>query len=432
MECLYICPIIINLPCKMTSIELKEIVIDQNNFKKQTRVIDREICEQYSNFHNNPFIVIITGIRRCGKSTLLKQLIAENQGYYLNFDDDRLINFNVDDFQKLLEIFQELYGEKQYFYLDEIQNIKGWELFARRLRDLEKKVYITGSNATMLSKELGSRLTGRYIQLTLYPFSFREFLSYKDYPQLVENENYSTEIKSTLKAAFNQYFVIGGFPEYLLTENKDYLQTLYNNIIYRDVLSRYNITSDKTVKELMYHIASNITKDLSYNSIKNTLKIGSSTTIKDYIGFIENSYLIIQIPKFNFSTKSQIYANKKIYMVDTALAINNGFRISKDYGRLLENIVCTQLKRNNEELFYFRDKYECDFIALKNNNFKAIQVCYDFNEFNREREIKGLEEAMTFINIPVGEIITLDQEESFSHNNKQINIIPAYKWLLKK
>ena len=413
----------------MTGIELKEIVIDQNKKKASGKIVARDIMNIYDDFHENPFVVIISGVRRCGKSTLLKQIEKKNPGYYMNFDDDRLINFSVADFQKLTEIFHELYGEKQYYYLDEIQNIKGWELFAHRLRDEEKKLYVTGSNATMLSKELGTRLTGRYLQISLYPFSFNEFIQYKKVP-VYKSDNFTTEEKSRLKAAFGHYISLGGFPEYLLTENVEYLRTLYNNIIYRDVLARYNITSDKSVKELMYHIASNIAKEFSYNSLKNTLKLGSSTTIKDYISYIENSYLLVQIPKFSYSTKSQIYANKKIYMIDTAMAILNGFRISGDMGRLFENLVCIQLKRRNFELFYFRNKFECDFIAHKNNSYHAIQVCYDLNYSNRTREINGLVEAMDKLNLKTGEIISIDQEEVVVHDNKQINIVPAYKWFL--
>ncbi len=413
----------------MTGLEIKEIVIDQNKKRKSGRIVDRDIMNKYDDFHENPFVVIISGVRRCGKSTLLKQIINENPGYYLNFDDDRLINFSVNDFQKLAEVFLELYGERKYYYLDEIQNIKGWELFARRLREEEKKLYVTGSNATMLSKELGTRLTGRYLQITLYPFSFHEFIQYKKVP-VHKLDNFTTEEKSHLKAAFSQYITLGGFPEYLLTENVEYLRTLYNNIIYRDVLARYNITNDKSVKELMYQIASNTAKEFSYNSLKNTLRLGSSTTIKDYISYIENSYLLMQIPKFSYSTKSQIYANKKIFMIDTAMAILNGFRISGDMGRLLENMVCIQLKRNNHELFYFRNRFECDFITKKNNSYQAIQVCYELNDNNRTREINGLVEAMDKLNLKKGEILTIDQEEELVQDDRQLKIVPAYKWFL--
>ncbi len=411
----------------MTGIELKEIIVDQNRLKIRDNIIEREVMRSFREFHDNPFIVAITGIRRCGKSTFLKQVMGEYPGYYLNFDDDRLINFQVDDFQKLVEIFHELYGERLYYYLDEIQNIKGWELFARRLRDEDKKLYVTGSNANMLSKELGTRLTGRYLQWNLYPFSFREYVRFNDL--LTEFEHYTSEIKGKIKAAFNQYLLNGGFPEYLFTGNIEYLRTLYNNIIYRDVLARYNITNDKIVKELMYHIASNLAKEFSYNSLKNMLKLGSSTTIKDYLNYIENSYLLIQVPKFSYSTKSQIYANKKIYMIDTAMAVINGFRLSGDMGRLLENLVCIHLKRNNHELFYFRDKYECDFIAGSDSGYYAIQVCYELHEMNRERELRGLAEAMNKLELHNGTIITIDQEEEVIVDGKEVSIIPAYKWL---
>ena len=410
---------------------LKEVIIDQkkNLDLVERSLISRTVLNAFDKIHHNPFIIIITGIRRSGKSTLLRQFMEKRGGYYLNFDDDRLINFKVDDFQMLTELFIELYGKESIYYLDEIQVIEGWETYVSRLHDSGNKVYVTGSNAAMLSKEMGTRLTGRHLQLTLYPFSFYEFCIYNKI-QVSDEKQLSTEDKSSLRMLFQKYLTTGGFPEYLLTENREYIKTLYNNIIYRDVIARYKLTSEQTIKELMLHVSANIAKEISYNSLKNVLRAGSATTIKDYLSYISNSYMIFLVPKFHFSIKSQIYSNKKVYMIDTAMALMTGFRLSNDSGRLLENTVCIELLRAGYELFYFRDKYECDFIALKNNEYTAMQVCYDLNEANRAREISGLLEAMKKLDLNEGFLITLGNDEDVIFEEKTIHIFSAFRWFL--
>src|SRR3989344_3678262 len=246
----------------------------------------------------------------------------------------------LEDFQHLYEIFIELFGEKNIFYFDEIQNIIEWERFIRRLHDNRKKIIISGSNASMLSKELGTHLTGRYL-------------------------------------------VKGGLPEYLKTDNVEYLKILYENILYKDIIVRYKLPNERVLKELVNYIAANIAKEISYNSIKNLLQIGSATSVKDYFNYFENTYLIFLLPCFNYSLKKQIYLSKKVYLIDNALIINLGFRLSRDGGRLLENLVFIELKRKNKELYFFKEKNECDFVIKEQNKItQAIQVCYDLNEEN--------------------------------------------------
>jgi len=410
---------------------LKTVILEQNNIILDQNIVDREKLPTIFSQHNDSNIAIISGIRRCGKSTLLYQLKKKNKGYYLNFDDERLVSFSIEDFQKTDEIFHELFGQTQVYYFDEIQNVKAWERFVRRLHDFKKKIYITGSNAHLLSKELGTHLTGRYIAYELFPFSFREYLLFKNI-NFNNNDLYITEGKAKLKQYFNSYFEIGGIPEYIKTENKENIKFLYEGIIYRDVLVRYNIKNEKTMKELMLFIFSNIGKLISYNKIKNMLGLKNSTTVKEYFAYLENTYLVFLLSKYSFSIKNNIYSNKKIYVIDNSFAINLGFRFSDDIGRLLENLVFIELKRQNKEIYYFQEKYECDFIVKQGNEIEqAIQVCYELTEKNKKREYNGLIEAIKAAKLSKGLIISYDQENVEIVDNYEIITKPVWKWLLE-
>ena len=408
---------------------LKDILLKQSIILKDS-FISRDILNELKEDKKNPFVIIISGVRRCGKSTLLNQLRA-NDCYYVNFDDERFLDFTVKDFQKMYEILIELFGKKEIFFFDEIQNIKAWERFVRRLHDDKKKVYVTGSNASMLSKELGTHLTGRHLSYELYPFSFEEFLRLKDYKLDSIGKLVSTE-KSTIKKYFNEYLKEGGFPEYLQTQNKQYLQTVYENILYRDIIIRYNLPSEKPIKETVYFVASNIGKELSFNTIKKLTGLTSATTIKEYFGYLENSYLVFLISKYNSSLKKQVYSSKKAYFVDTGMANIIGFRVSEDEGRLLENVVFLQLKRKKKEIFFYKQKRECDFLLREGLKIvEAIQVTSYLTKNNEEREIGGLLEALDEYGLKKGLILTLDEEKEIKKNNKIIIVKPVWKWLLE-
>ena len=235
---------------------IKTVIADQDYYFEQAKdSIKREFS---GNFCNSQDIVIITGIRRCGKSTLLQQIRATQteKDYYINFDDERLVSFKVEDFQMLLELFYELFGEQKTFYFDEIQNVEQWERFVRRLHDTGNKVYITGSNARMLSRELGTHLTGRYLSYELYPFSFKEFILCKN-PDLLGKNYYKTNVKAEFLALFHEYFNNGGFPNFVKTGDELALKTLFENILYRDIMVRNNITNEKEIKELVSYLAGN-------------------------------------------------------------------------------------------------------------------------------------------------------------------------------
>jgi len=412
--------------------KLKQLLLEQSQIKIPQDTIPRELQTYISEFRDTPFIVIISGIRRSGKSTLLHQTRSEyeNNNYYVNFDDERFVDFTVDDFQTLYEILIELFGDKNIFFFDEIQNIKIWERFVRRLHESGKKIYVTGSNASMLSRELGTHLTGRNVSFSIYPFSFKEFLQLKKYSYGSLNR-LTTKQKSMLKRYFNEYLEKGGFPEYLQTEKKEYLKSLYENILYRDIITRYHLPQEKPIKEVVFYSASNIGKEISYNNLRKLANLSSATTIREYFEYLENSYLAFLIPRYNPSLKKQIYYNKKIYFIDTAMAKILGFRASDDLERMLENIVFLQLKRKNKEIYFHKNKYECDFIIRKGTRIsEAIQVTYRFDE-NKVREINGLLEALRTYKLKEGLLLTSEIEDEIVEGKRKIIIKPIWKWLLE-
>jgi len=413
----------------MESSKLREIIVDQNqNVSKRGKVIERDISKEIIKSKNQRFIKIISGIRRSGKSTILRQLKEKFGGVYVNFDDERFIHFKVEDFQKLYELSLEIFGKNKYFYFDEIQNVSGWERFVRRISESGENVFVTGSNATMLSKELGTHLTGRFIMFKVYPFSFREFLKLKG-----EDDSYSsTDEKARIKRLFSKYLVLGGLPEYLETNNTDYLRSLFESILYRDIIVRYKLTSEKALKELIYFAANNLSKEISFNSIKKTLGFGSTTTVSDYFSYMEDTYLFFLLTKYKYSVKKQIQSGKKLYIIDNALSKQLGFSFSGNYGKLLENLVLIELKRRGKEIFYFQENRECDFVIRERGKIKkAIQVCYELSDTNREREVNGLLEAMETFKINEGLILTYDDEEEILLDKKKIVIKPVWKWVLE-
>jgi predicted AAA+ superfamily ATPase len=409
---------------------LQAVISDQKVLKWQLSDIER----QHIAIVEDDSVVVISGIRRCGKSTFLQAIRAKNkeQDYYLNFDDERLIHFKVEDFQQLLELFGERYGKQTTFYFDEIQNITGWERFVRRLHDYGNKVYITGSNASMLSKELGTHLTGRYQQVELYPFSFLEYLKLN---KIESNslDHFNTDDKAILKAAFNDYFKLGGFPAFLKAKHAEYLKSLYESVLYRDVMVRNGITNEQEILELMFFVTSNTSKLISYNSLAKVIGVKNATTVKQYLGFLEDAYMLSLVPKYAVSVKKQLHNPKKVYGIDLGLMRQLSFQHSEDQGRLLENLVFLALKRQAKTIYYHHDKSECDFVIKEKNSItQAIQVCWTMHDAKtKQREINGLLDAMSAYQLKEGLILTEDENDSLTVDDKIITIMPVWLWLLK-
>ncbi len=396
----------------ITKQTLTDVVARQREFLLSTPLgIPREKFPEVS--PRSGIASIITGIRRCGKSTLLRQLVESAPGFkYLNFEDVRLFQFEAGDFTKLEEVFGE---DESVFFFDEIQNIAGWERFVRTLLNRGKKVVITGSNASMLSKELGTKLTGRHIATELFPFSYDEFCSFNEFEPSV--------------ATFDQYIERGGFPEYLRISDPNLLQTLLIDILMRDIIVRNGLRDEGLVKELALYLITNSAKEFSYNSLKNLFGAGSVNTIISILNHFEDSYLFFTIQQFDFSYKKRIVAPKKIYSIDTGMLTVNTSSFSSDRGRLLENSVFLHLKRKGNEVFYFKGKRECDFITRSGRGeFAAYQVCHDLNNDNMERETAGLVEAMNTLRLDTGFLITRDQTDKFTIDGKVIDVLPAWQW----
>jgi predicted AAA+ superfamily ATPase len=374
----------------------------------------REITDKVDLTDNH--VKILTGIRRCGKSTVLLQIARKYPHFnYLSFEDPRLSTFGVNDFFKLEKIFEKI-GKTELFFFDEIQNVEGWERYVRVLHDKKQKVIIAGSNAKILSKELGTSLTGRQISLEVFPFSYAEYLAHFDLNAGLES--------------FSGYFQFGGMPEFLNTKNKDVLLNLYNDLIYRDIVVRHGLRNPKTVKELGVFLATNAGKEFSFNNLSKTFELGSSNTIASYTSYFEDAYLFFTVSRFSYSLKQQAKNPKKIYGIDTGLITNLSMSFSKDQGRLLENLVFIHLKRLGTEIYYYRQKGECDFIVSKNNKIEmAVQVCYDLNTDNLNREVNGLVEALNELGLTEGFIFTFNQKDELEKDGKTISVIPVWEWM---
>lgn len=421
----------------MDKTSLKEIILEQTKaIQKVDLGIEREKLLAIKKAIKLPHAIVIAGIRRVGKSTLLRQIMKHfynNNCYYFNFEDERLLNFEIKDFNNLYELLAELFGEKKIFFFDEIQNVKGWENFVRRMQDENFKFFITGSNASLLSKELGTKLTGRHISQTLYPFSFREFLNFKGYKFIKENL-YQTLERAKIKKLFNDYLRYGGMPEFLKYKDSEVLKKVYEDILYRDIVARYEIKETKILRELTLYFMSNLASLVSYNKLKNFLKLGSVNTVKSYVDYLENSFLIFTVNLFSYSLKQQFIAPKKIYCIDNGLANNVSFRFSKDRGKFLENLVFLELKRRGEEVYYYRTKnnLEVDFALTRGKKIKGvIQVAQKITDQKaRDREIKSLIYSLKELKLKEGLILTEDEEEILKIGNKKIIICPIYKWIL--
>ena len=413
---------------------LKQIILEQQEIlhAQNKRYVQRYIADEWLQTSE---ILIISGIRRCGKSVLMQQIRDRlvEKDFFFNFDDERLANFKLDDFQKLQECFVELFGEQHTYYFDEMQNIEGWERFVRRLYNAGNKIVITGSNARMLSRELGTHLTGRYIQVEIYPFSFQEYLAMNEIPVNAKTL-YTTTGRATMVKSFVKYMECGGFPKFLQDGSVSYLTSLYESIIYRDILTRNGLTNEKEMLELMFYLASNATKRVTYSSLGKVVGIQHPDTIKNYLEYIQQTYLIFQLFRYDPSVKKQMMSPKKIYFVDNAIIKRIGFNATENNGVFLENLVFIELKRRGWDVYYYADKKECDFIVRKGLHISdAYQVTLKMDSpQTREREIAGVREAMQAYSLSKGYILTFEGKETINFDDGTIvEVVPVWEWILQ-
>ena len=397
--------------------------------------VEREILNRLKEIVVSPQIMVITGLRRVGKSTLLAQIAKKyfkDDYYFVNFEDERLLNFQVKDFDLLHQTLVSLFGEKQTFLFDEIQNVPEWERFVRRLHDQGYKFIVTGSNASLLSQELGTRLTGRSVRIELFPFSFREYLSFKKItiPNL---KVLTTRQKGQLLKLTKDYVASGGIPDALKYPELKIHQTLYDDVLYRDIATRYKLDNVKSLKELAFYLISNISTLISFNKLKELLKLGSVNTVKSYLDYLENSWLFFIINKYAYSIKEQQIAPKKIYCIDTGLTNSVGFNLSKNSGKLMENIVYLHLRKKDQTIYYYKTDqgYEVDFFLPKTNQFIQVSQYFDSSE-TQERELRAIRAAaLEQKKVTTHLVITESDKQVLNINNIPIQVVPLYEWLLK-
>jgi len=395
--------------------ELSKVIDAQwAELMKEETGLQREMLQQIPLVQS--FATIITGIRRCGKSTLLLQLLRQKyeKAVYLHFDDIRLASFETGDFVRLHNEIQKR-GIKVVFF-DEIQLLRGWELYVNQLLRESYTVFITGSNATMLSVEMGTHLTGRHLSVELFPFSFSEFIHFL-------NKENNTE-------AVEAYLHSGGIPEYVKTGIAGILSTLIDDILWRDIAVRHSVRNIISLRQLTVFLLTNIGNPITANKLSGMFGIKSPSTFLEYFSYLKDAYLFDFVPLFSYSLKVQARNPKKIYTIDMGLYTQNALSTSENYGRRLENLVFLQLRRSYKDIFYFQAQGECDFIVLEKNTVtKALQVCYQITDENFEREYNGLKEAMLSFNLTYGQIVTFNQSEKFTDKGITIELISANVFL---
>ncbi len=434
---------------------LFEILRSQNYWFKEpmpTEYIPRETyIKKITEVLDSRAIVVMKGPRRAGKTVLLDLIVREmlkngvdrEQILYVNLEDYRLYR---DYSLKLLEDIFEVYREnintekKVYFIIDEIQNINGFEHFLRTKYDRQEdiKFIITGSNARLLSKELGTLLTGRTVTIEVLPLSFTEFLLFHRFILPKSRDYFGLESEKTgIKRMFNRYLRYGAIPEFLHEkEVEQRLREYFENVIFRDVVERFNIRNVKMIKDMGLYLATNSAKIYSINRLSRMFN-ASVNTIQTYLSDLSMAYLFFYIDRFSFSLKEQVTSQSKVYCLDTGLMNAVGFKFSEDRGGLLENIVYLELLREGKEVYYHRQPKtgrECDFVVKEGLNVReAIQVASTLeNKKTEEREIKGLIDALKTYRLKRGVILTEADYETRDYDGFEIRIRPIWFWLLNK
>ena len=366
------------------------------------------------------FARVVTGVRRCGKSTLLQMFLSNREFFYLNFDDSELYGFSSSDFPILNAAIASFSSDNKTRILcfDEFQNIEGWETFVHARLSDGYLVYVTGSNANLMSSELGTRLSGRHLDMELFPFSFKEFCSLC---------NLSPEKNDSLY----EYLTQGGFPEYLTYKNDEILKTLIDDILTKDIAVRYGIRDLNSLRILAKFLASSCGNLVSGSKISSQLNLKTKATVLEYMGYMEQSYLFSFIPRFDYSPMSQTANPKKVYCIDTALAQAVSLSMTQNKGKLLENAVFLSLRRRTKNIWYYSEpSFECDFLfGFGNTPEHAAQVCYELNDENMERELRGVTATCRKFGIDRPMIVTFGQKDRISYDDMIVDVVDAKSFI---
>ena len=401
---------------KMKSQELIASVIDaqQSEIEKRPLGLTREIIDTVPSIEN--FATILTGIRRCGKSTLMLQILKKTTGkmLFLNFEDIRLSGFETSDFVRLNAEIEK--RNVRILFFDEIQMADKWEIFIHQKLNEGYLVYISGSNASMLSRELGTHLTGRHLSMELYPFSYPEFLAFNNLENTV--------------VSFDDYLQTGGMPDFVKHRNASILLNLLDDILYRDIAVRHNIRNVNGLRELTVYLLSNIGRPVSARRLTGLFGITATSTITEYFSHVSNSYLVDFVPQFDYSIKAQSRNPKKVYAIDPGIYNQAKTAFSDDSGRQLENAVFLHLRRRHRDIFFFSKQGECDFVVMEKGKAVAcIQVCWQVDDMNMKREISGLKTALDYFGLQEGIIVTHDQSDLFEVDGTTIKVVPAREFM---
>lgn len=412
--------------------DLLKIVKDQREelrvYERQKYVV-REAEKISRSFLTSKLIKVVMGPRRAGKSTLAYHLIRNKKFAYLNFDDERLFPFTPDE---ALSALHRAYGDFDIIFLDEVQNLPKWELLLSRLKRMGHGVIVTGSNSNLLATELTTRLTGRYVSLELFPFSFREYLKSKAFSEDYE----TTRGEGLLRRELDRYVSLGAFPEVIVgrEDQKLYARELFKAVIQRDIIGRYRIKYRKTFYELAFTLAGMPGGYVALKKIKDQLSVGSVHTIKNYLHYLSEAYLFFFVSEFSWKIKEREKSAKKVYPLDTTFPLYVAPGFSENKGRLYETLVALELRRQkashpNMDFFYFRSPlgHEVDFVLRKGKRIsQLIQVTLSPD---REREIRSLKIASKKTGCK-NALIICEDEGTIRKKGLKIKLIPIWKWLL--
>ena len=430
----------INFALLLKMMRIKKVLLDQRyeleEKVRRTRVVEREFLPFLNEIKRSRLVKVTTGVRRSGKSFSTYLMLKEFSFGYANFDEQILLSASPDE---ILSALLEIHGRGiDTIFLDEVQNLHGWELFVNKLGRSGYNVFITGSNARLLSRELATHLTGRHLQLEIYPFSFREYLKSINFNEGVETSRGMSLIKHELK----NYMEKGGFPEVVVEgENpRIYLRQLYRDIVERDVIMRYNIAYKTTFRDIAFTLMNNFGRYVTYNSIKKQFGLRSDHTAKNYLSYLNESYLIFFINKLSFKPKEVERSPKKVYCIDPGMI--RAVTMREDIGSIMENLVAVELLRRRSywsrdiEVYYWKDyqQHEVDFVIKDGAEIKKlIQVTYASSRDEVERrELNSLIRASELLKCGNLLVITWDYEEEENIDNRAVKFLPLWKWLLQR
>lgn len=415
---------------------LNSVIADQKEelaYRKNNAYIKRELYDYAFPFLSESIIKVVTGVRRCGKSTFCHQLLENKKYAYLNFDDERLINIKSEDLNSILEHLLTEYPEPEYLFFDEIQNIPNWELFINRLNRQGYNIVLTGSNSKMLSRELATHLTGRHFQIELFPFSFREYLTLNNV-KIDNPSKLTTQQKAQVQTYLKEYFIYGGFPEIKNNLNKKrYLRDLFDKIILRDIVERFKIRDISALKESAILLQNYFASLVTYNRIANILNFKSVNTVKEYSSYFEETYLLNFSHKHSFKLSEVLKSPRKVYSIDLGMITALSTSMTENIGRKMENLVYLNERRKSRNINYLSsENAEIDIVVTDSeNNVSLIQVADNITNIDTfNREISAFNKFKNVFKNSKMILINDNLEDNYKKDDLNIEILPLWKYLL--